>query len=146
MAQYLFFSCSVVSDSSRPLGLQHARLPCPTSSPEACSNSSTESVMTCNHLILCCPFLLPPSVFPSIRVFSDESVLLIRWPKYWNFSFSISPSNEYSGLISFRMEWFDLARPRDSQKSSAVPQFKSIDFSVFSLLYILWGNNYYEAK
>ena len=108
MAQYLFFSCSVVSDSSRPLGLQHARLPCPTSSPEACSNSSTESVMTCNHLILCCPFLLPPSVFPSIRVFSDESVLLIRWPKYWNFSFSISPSNEYSGLISFRMDWLDL--------------------------------------
>ena len=137
MAQYLLFSCSVVSDSSRPHGLQHARLPCPTSSPEACSNSSTESVMPYNHLILCCPFLLPPSIFPSIRVFSDESVLLIRWPKYWNFSFSISPSNEYSGLISFRMDWFDLACPRNSQKSSAVPQFKSIDFLVFNLLYIL---------
>ena len=69
---------------------------------------SIESVMPSNHLILCHPLLLPPSIFPSIRVFSDESVLLIRWPKYWSFSFSISPSNEYSGLISFRMYWLDL--------------------------------------
>ena len=68
---------------------------------------STESVMPSNRLILCRPLLLPPSIFPSIRVFSDESALRIRWPKYWNFSFSISPSNEYSGLISFRMDWFD---------------------------------------
>ena len=66
-----------------------------------------ESVMPSNHLILCCPFLLLPSVFPSIRVYSNESVLCIRWPKYWSFSFSISPSNEYSGLISFRIDWFD---------------------------------------
>ena len=65
---------------------------------------STESVMPSNHLILCCPLLLLPSIFPSIRVFSNESVLLIRWPKYWSFRFSISPSNEYSGLISFRMD------------------------------------------
>ena len=69
---------------------------------------SIELVMPSNHLILCCPFLLPPSIFPSIRVFSNESVLCIRWPKYWSFSFSISPSNEYSGLISFRIGWFDL--------------------------------------
>ena len=69
---------------------------------------SIESVLPSNHLILCRPFLLPSSVFPSIRVFSNESVLLIRWPKYWSFSFSISPSNEYSGLISFRMDWLDL--------------------------------------
>ena len=69
---------------------------------------STESVMPSNHLILCHPLLLLPSIFPSIRVFSNESVLHIRWPKYWNFSFSIRPSNEYSGLISFRMDWFDL--------------------------------------
>ena len=68
---------------------------------------SIESVMLSNHLILCCPLLLP-SIFPSIRVFSSESVLRIRWPKYWRFSFSISPSNEYSGLISFRNDWFDL--------------------------------------
>ena len=69
---------------------------------------SIESVMPSNHRSLCCPLLLPPSVFPSIRVFSSESVLPIRWPKYWSFSFSISPSNEYSGLISFRMDWLDL--------------------------------------
>ena len=69
---------------------------------------SIKSVMLSNHLILCCPLLLPPSIFPSIRVFSNESVLRIRGPKYWSFSFSISPFNEYSGLISFRMDWFDL--------------------------------------
>ena len=69
---------------------------------------SIESVMPSNHLILCCPLLLPPSIFPSLRVFSNESVLHIRWPKYWSFSFSISPSSEYSGLISFRMDWLDL--------------------------------------
>ena len=67
-----------------------------------------ESVMPSNHLIFCHPLLLPPSFFPSIRVFSNESVLRVRWPKYWRFTFSISPSNEYSGLISFRMDWFDL--------------------------------------
>ena len=70
--------------------------------------TSIESVMPSNHLILCCPLLLPPSIFPSVRVFSNESVLHIRWPKDWVFSFSISPSNEYSGLISFRIVWFDL--------------------------------------
>ena len=69
---------------------------------------SIELVMPSNHLILCCPLLLLPSIFPSIRVFSNESVLHIRWPKHWSFSFSISPSNEYSGLISFRMDWLDL--------------------------------------
>ena len=69
---------------------------------------SIKSVMPSNHLILCHPLLLPPSIFPSIRVFSNESALLIRWPKYWSFSFSISPSNEYSRLISFRINWFDL--------------------------------------
>ena len=69
---------------------------------------SIESVMTSNHVILCCPLLLPPSILPSIRIFSNESALRIRWPKYWSFSFSISPSNEYSGLIFFWIDWFDL--------------------------------------
>ena len=69
---------------------------------------SIESVMSSNHLILCCPLLLLPLIFPSIRKFSNESVLHIRWPKYWNFKFSISPSNDYSGLVSFRMDWLDL--------------------------------------
>ena len=78
---------------------------------------SIESVMPSNHLILCHPLLLPPSIFPSIKVFSDESVLHIRWPKYWSFSFSISPSNEYSGLISFRMDWLDLLAVQGTLKS-----------------------------
>ena len=83
---------------------------------------STESVMPSNHLILCCPLLLPPSIFASIRVFSNESVLhiwlkVLEWPKYWSFSFSISPSNEYSGLISFRMDWLDLLGVQGTLKS-----------------------------
>ena len=78
--------------------------------------TSIESMMPSNHIILCCPFLLP-SVFPSIRVFSDESVLHIRWRKYWSFSFSISPSNEYAGLISFRMDWLDLLAVQGILKS-----------------------------
>ena len=102
------FSRSVVSDSLRPHGLQHARPPCPSPTPGVHSNSCHELVMPSNHLILCHPLLLPPSILPSIRVFSNESVLRIRWPKYWSFSFSISSSNEYSGLISFRMDWLDL--------------------------------------
>ena len=87
------FSHSVVSDSLRSHGLQHTRLPCPLPTPGAYSNSCPS-----NHLIFCHPLLLPPSIFPSIRVFSSESVLRIRWPKYWSFSFSINPSNDYSGL------------------------------------------------
>ena len=78
---------------------------------------SVELVMPSNHLILCRPLLLPPSTFPSIGVFSNESVLRIRWPKYWSFSFSISPSNEYSGLISFRMVWLDLLAVQGTLKS-----------------------------
>ena len=94
---------------------------------------SIESVMPSNHPILCYPLLLLPSVFPSIRVFASESVLCIRWPKYWSFSFSISPSNEYSGMISFRIDWFDLLA-RDSQESTPTPQFKSINSSALSFL------------
>ena len=83
-----------------------------------------ESMMLSNHLILCRPLLLLPSIFPSIRVFSNESALHIRWPKYWSFSFNISPSNEHPGLISFRMDWLDLlAVPRDSEESSLTLQF-----------------------
>ena len=96
---------------------------------------SIESVMPFNDLILCCPLLLLPSVIPSIRVFSSESALHIRWSKYWSFSFSISPSNKYSGLISFRIDWFDLGFPRDCQVSPRAPQFESISSLVLSLLY-----------
>ena len=94
------------SDSLRPHGLQHARFPCPSPSPGACSNSCPLTVMPSNHLILCHLLLLLPSIFPSIRVFSNELALRIRWPKCWGFSFSISPSKEYSGSISFRIDYF----------------------------------------
>ena len=93
------------------------------------------SVMASNHLTLCCSLLLPPSIFPSIRVFSNESVLCIRWPKYWSFNFSISPSSEYSGLISFRMDWFDLLAVQRIFQSSLTPQFKGINSSALSFLY-----------
>ena len=96
---------------------------------------SIEAVMPSNHLI-CHPLLLLPSIFPNIRVFSNESTLRIRWPKYWSFSFSVSPSNEYSGLISFRIDWFDhLAVQGTLKKSSPAPQVKNISSSVLSLLY-----------
>ena len=94
-----------------------------------------ESVMPPNHLILCCPLLLLPSIFPSIRVFSNESALHIKWPKYWSLSFNISPSNEHPGLISFRMDWLDLLAVQGTLESSPTPQFKSINSSVLSFLY-----------
>ena len=110
------FSYSVMCDSSQPHGLQHAWLPWLSPTPRACSNSCASS-QWCHptHLILCHPLLLLPSIFPRIRVFSSESVLCIRWPKYCNFS--ISPINEYSGLISFRIEWFDLLVVQGTLKS-----------------------------
>ena len=106
--------------------------------PEPLKLMSITSGMPSNHLILCRSLLLLPSIFPSIRVFSNESVLHITWPKYWSFSFCLSPSNEYSGLISFRVDWFDLA-PRSLSKglleSSIAPQFKGTSSSAFSLFY-----------
>ena len=106
-----------MSDSLQPHGLQHARPPCPSPAPGVDPKSmSIESVMPSNHLILCCP-LLPPSIFPSIRVFSKESALCIRWQKYWSFSFNISPSNENPGLISFLMDWLDLLAGQGTLKS-----------------------------
>ena len=103
-------------DSWWPHELQHARLPF-TISWSLLKFMSIESVMPSNHLILCHLLLLLPSIFPRIRVFSSESVLHIRWPKYWSFSFSISPSDEYSGLISFRIDWFDLLAVQATLKS-----------------------------
>ena len=105
-----------MSDSLWPHGLQHIRFPCPSISPSLLKLMSIESLMTSNHLILGLPLLLP-SIFCSIRVFSNESTLYIRWPKYWSFSFSISPSSEYSGLISFRMDWFDFLAVQGTFKS-----------------------------
>ena len=132
------FSHSVMSDSLRPHESQHARPPCSSPTPGAYPNPCPSSpLMPSNHLILHRPLLLLPSIFPSIKVFSNESALHIRWPKCWSFSFNISLSNEYPGLISFKMDWLDLSPcdPRDSQESYPTPQFKSINSSVLSFLY-----------
>ena len=96
---------------------------------------SIDLVMPSNHLIFCHPILLLPSIFPRIKVFSNELTLRIRWPAYWNFSFSISSSNEYSGLIAFRIGWFDFLAVQGTLESSPAPQFKSISSSVLSFLY-----------
>ena len=106
--------------------------------PEFTHLTSIESVMPASHLILCHPLLLLPAISPSIRVFSNESAPWIRWPKYQHFSLSISPSNEYSRLISFKIDWFDLLavlEPVKSQNSSQIPQFKRINSLVLSFLY-----------
>ena len=110
------FSCLVVSNFLWCHGLQHGQASLSiTNSQRLLKLMSTKLVMPSNHLILCHPLLLPPSIFPRIRVFSNESALLIRWPKYWSFSFSISPSSEYSGLI--RMDWLDLLAVQGTLKS-----------------------------
>ena len=93
---------------------------------------SIESVMPSNHLILCRPLLLLPPIPPSIRVLSNESTLYMKWPKYWSFSFSISPSNEHPGLLSFRIDWLDLLTVQGTLESSTTPQFKSINSSALS--------------
>ena len=106
-----------MSDFLQPHGLQHARPPCHHQLPSSLRLMSIDLVMPSNHLILCHPFLLPPSIFPNIRIFSNESVLCIRWPKYWSFSFSISPSNEHSGLTSFMMDGLNLLTVQGTLKS-----------------------------
>ena len=111
------FSRSVVSDSLWPHELQHARPPCPSPTPGVYPNSCPSSVMPSGHLILCRPLLLLPPIPPSIRVFSIESTLRMRWPKYWSFSVSIIPSKEIPGLISFRMDWLDLLAVQGTLKS-----------------------------
>ena len=105
---------------------------------------SIESVMPSNHLILCHPIFLPPSIFPSIRVFSNESVLCIRWPKYWSFSFSISPSSEYSGLISFRMDWLDLLAVQGTLKSLLQQMYSNKE--LLHCLYSIWKFFWYGCS
>ena len=112
------FSCSVVSNSATPWTAACHASQSVTNSRSLLKLMFIKSVMSSNHLVLYCPLLLPPSIFPSIRVFSNESVLRIRWSKYWSFSFSIiSPSNEYSGLISFKIDWLDLLSVQGTHKS-----------------------------
>ena len=112
------FSHSVMSDSLWPHESQHARPPCPSPTPGVSLwLTSIESVRPSSHLILCCPLFLLPPIPPSIRVFSNESTLRMRWPKFWSFSFSIIPSKEILGLISFRMDWLDLLAVQGTLKS-----------------------------
>ena len=126
-------SCPTLHD---PMDCSTPGLPVHTNSWNLLKLMSIESVIPSNHLILCHPLLLPPSFFPSIKVFSNESVHHIRWPKYWNFIFSISPSNEYSGLICFRMNGLDLLAVQGTLKSFLQhQQFKSMNSSALSFLY-----------
>ena len=131
------FSRSVMSDSLQPHESQHARPPVHHQLLEFTqTHVSIELVMPSSHLILCLPLLLLPPILPSIRVFSSESTLRMRWPKYWSFSFSISPSNEHPGLISFRMDWLDLFAVQGTLKSLLpTPQFKSINSLALSFLH-----------
>ena len=122
------FSCSVMSDSVAPWTAGRQASLSINNSQSLLKLMSIELVTPSNHLILCCPLLLLPSIFPSIRVFSNESVLCIRWPKYCRFSFNISPSNEYSGLISFRMDWLDLLAVQGTLKS--LLQYHSSEASI----------------
>ena len=127
------FGCSVVSDSATPWTTACQTSLSITNSQSLPKLMSIELVMPSNRLILCQPLLLLPSIFPSISVFSSESVLHIRWPKYWSFNFSIRPSNEHSGLISFRMDWLDLLAGQGTLKS--ILQHKSINSLALSFLY-----------
>ena len=134
------FSCSVMSESLRPHEARQASLSI-TSSRSSHKLMSIESVMPSSHLILCHPLLLLPPIHPSIRVFSNELTLLIRWPKYWSFSFNISPSNEHPGLISFRMDWLDLLAVQGTLKS--LLQHHS---SKASIHVDVWQNQYNIVK
>ena len=121
-----------MSDSLRPQRLQHARLPRPSLSPEVCSNSHPLSQWC--HLTICHPLSFCLQSFPVSRSFSNELAFHIRWPKYWSVGFIINPSSEYSGLISFRIDWFDLLAVQETLESFPVPQLKSMNSSVLSLL------------
>ena len=136
--QSVKFSHSVLSDSLwlfAPWTVAHQASLSITNSWSPPKPMSTESVIPSNHLILCRPLLLLPSIFPSIRVFSNELTLCIRWPKYWSFSFNISRSNEHSGLISFRMDWLDLLAVQGTLKSLLQHHLKSINSSALSFLH-----------
>ena len=127
----------------QPHGLQHARFPVHHQLPEFLKLMSIESVMPSKHLILSCPLLLLPSIFLRIRVFSNESVLCIRWPKYGSFSFSISPSNKYSGLISFRIDWLDLLAVQGTLKS--LLQYHTLTYSpTLTSICDYWKNHSFD--
>ena len=133
----LLFSCSVVSDSLWPQGLQHTRLPCPSPSPEACPNSCPLS-QWCHPTISSSVIPSPPAFnLSQHQVFANKLALRIRWPKYWSFSFSISSSNVYSGLISFRMDWFDLPAVQGTRKSLLQPHSSTASMLCCSAFFII---------
>ena len=136
------FSCSVMSDSLRPMDCTHQAFLSITNFLNLLKLMSVESVMPPNHFILCRPLLLLPSIFPSIRVFSSQSVLCIRWPKYWSFSLSISPSNEYSELISFKIDWLVLLAVLEWVYPFSKGPFQSRNLHCRQILYQLsyWGS------
>ena len=137
MYSLVHFRRSVLSNSLPPPGLQHTRPPCPSPNSQSLLKlMSIESVMPSNHLILCCPLLLLPSIFPSIRIFSNQSVLHIKWPKYW--SFSISLSSEHPGLISFRMDCLDLPAVQGTLRSLLQPHSSKSS--------ILWGSAFFIVQ
>ena len=145
--QFSLFSCSVMSNSATPWTAAHQASLCITNSQSLLKLMSIEFVMPSNHLNLCYPLLLLPSIFPRISVFSNESVLCIRWPKYWSFSFNISPSKEYSGPISFRMDWLDLLAVQRTLKSllqhhsskASIPQCSAFFIVQLSHPYVTTG-------
>ena len=136
----LLLSHSVMSDSLRSHELQHTRLPCSSPTPKLLKFMFNKLVMPSNHIILCRPLLLPLSILCSIRVFSNESVLQIKWPKYWSFSFSISSSNEYAGLISFTIDWLDL--PALQGTSGVFPNTTVQKHQFFVIQLSLWSNSH----
>ena len=141
------FSRSVMSNSLRPHESQHARPPCPTPTPGVHSRlASIESVMPSSHLILCGPLLLLPPIPPSIRVFSNESTLCMRWPKYWSFSFSIIPSKEIPGLVSFRMDWLNLLAVQGTLKSLLQPYSSKASILLCSAFFTVQLSNPYMTS
>ena len=131
----LLFSHQVISDSATPWTTAHQASLSLTISWSLPKFMFIASVMPSSYLILWCPLLLLPSIFSSIRDFSSESAVCIRWPKYWSFSFSINPSNEYSGLISLKIDWFDFSTVQGNLRSPPAPQFQAINFLALYLLY-----------
>ena len=146
------FSRSVFSDFATPWTAAHQASLSITNSWSLLKLMSIELVMPSSHLILCHPLLLRPSIFPSIRIISNESVLHIRWPKYWSFGFNISPSNEYSGLISFRMDWLDLLSAQGTLKSllqhhsskASILQFIFLSGLTLTSIHTCWINNRFD--
>jgi len=144
-ANYVSGCCCYSVAKLQPHGLQHARLPCQSANSRSLLKlMSIELTTPSNHLILCRPLLLPPSIFPSIRVFSNEWVLRIRWPKYWSFSFNISPTNEHPGLISFRMDWLDLLAVQGTLKS--LLQHHSSKASILTTVHLQDSFRYVKMK